>query len=357
MATTTHTDSHRTTTTAAADGLGSGPVWREALGPGLAVTVLLLVLVSAFAWPAVRSAPHGVGLVIAAPAPVAAQLEDQLASAAGEAAFDVTVVTDRDAAERAIRDREAYGAVVVGPDGGQVLVASAASPAVAQVLTQLAARIPADAGGPLPVTDVVALPVADPRGLGLATGLLPLLVGGTALGVLAVREVRRPSRRVVALVIGAAGGGAVVIALLRGWLGALDGSPWLLWAVASLVIGAVAAMVLGLHRHLGTAGIGLAALVVIVVGNPLSGVTSAPEMLPAGWGELGQWLPAGAGATALRSFSFFDGAGSGPALLALSTWLVAGLALMVLPSRRGATVGGDWGGTVGNRVASAEGGA
>lgn len=337
MTATTSTHDHPTTVPEAG---GGHPGWRQVLAPAAAVAVLLTVLVSAFAWPAVRSAPHGIGLAVAAPAPAAAQLQGRLAAAAGEDAFDVTVVADRAAAEEAVREREVYGAVVLGPSGGEMLVASAASPAVAQSLTQLAARIPAEAGGPLPVTDVVPLPVEDPRGVGLATGLLPLLAGGIALGALAAVEVRRRGARLVSLALGAAAGGAVVIGLLQGWLGALDGSPWLTWSVATLVVGAVAATVAGLHRHLGTPGIALGALLVIVLGNPLSGVASAPEMLPAGWGAFGQWLPAGAGATALRSAAFFEGAASGPAFLALGLWLLAGLALLALPRRRRASVSG-----------------
>ena len=65
-------------------------------------------------------------------------------------------------------------------------------------------------------------------------------------------------------------------------------------------------------------------------GNPLSGMTSAPEMLPSGWGALGQLLPPGAAGTALRSVSFFDGAGAGRPLVVLTCWLVAGLALCAL---------------------------
>lgn len=335
MTATTRTHDHPTTTPEAG---GGHPGWRQVLAPAAAVAVLLTVLVSAFAWPAVRSAPHGIGLAVAAPAPAAAQLEGRLAAAAGEDAFDVTVVADRAAAEEAIREREVYGAVVLGPSGGEMLVASAASPAVGQALTQLAARIPAGAGGPLPVTDVVPLPAEDPRGVGLATGLLPLLAGGVALGALAAVEVRRRGVRLVSLALGAAASGAVVIGLLQGWLGALDGSPWLTWSVATLVVGAVAATVTGLHRHLGTPGIALGALLVIVLGNPLSGVASAPEMLPAGWGALGQWLPAGAGATALRSVAFFEGAGSGRAFVALGLWLIGGLVLLALPTRRSGSV-------------------
>jgi hypothetical protein len=72
----------------------------------------------------------------------------------------------------------------------------------------------------------------------------------------------------------------------------------------------------------------------MLLGNPLSGLTSAPEMLPSGWGALGQLLPPGAAGTALRSVSFFDGAGAGQSFVVLSCWLVAGLALCGLGGLR-----------------------
>ena len=63
----------------------------------------------------------------------------------------------------------------------------------------------------------------------------------------------------------------------------------------------------------------------IFVGNPLSAAASAPEMLPQPWGDVGQFLPPGAGVSALRSVAFFDGAAAGTPILVLSVWLVAGL--------------------------------
>jgi hypothetical protein len=45
----------------------------------------------------------------------------------------------------------------------------------------------------------------------------------------------------------------------------------------------------------GRAGAALGALLMILVGNPLSGVSSAPELLPAPAGTIGQLLPPGAG--------------------------------------------------------------
>ena len=72
----------------------------------------------------------------------------------------------------------------------------------------------------------------------------------------------------------------------------------------------------------------------MLVGNPFSGMTSAPELLPTGWSTLGQLLPPGATGTLLRSVAFFDGAGGTRALWILVGWVVLGLALAVLGSRR-----------------------
>lgn len=87
-----------------------------------------------------------------------------------------------------------------------------------------------------------------------------------------------------------------------------------------------------MHGLLGLPGLGLTALVMVVLGNPLSGGSSAPQMLPAGWGAFGQWLPPGAGITALRGVAFFDGAGSGMAFAVLGGWLLLGLVLTLLPA-------------------------
>src|SRR3990170_418365 len=136
--------------------------WADVGGAVLGLTVLLSVLLTAFAWPAANSEPRDVPIAVAAPAPVAAKIEAGLASGLGAAAFDVSRLADRPDAVAAIRDRDVYGAIVVGPRGAQMLTASAASPAVAQILGQMATRLPADptaaAAGPVQVTDVVPLP-------------------------------------------------------------------------------------------------------------------------------------------------------------------------------------------------------
>lgn len=307
--------------------------WGHAAAAVLGLTALLTLLLGAFAWPAANTEPHEVPIAVAAPPPVAADVEQGLARA-GADAFDVSRLEGRAAAVTAIEDREVYGAIVVGPSGPEVLTASAASPAVAQMLGQLAAQMPTDpAVGAPRVTDVVPLPEEDPRGAGLAAGALPLVLGGiVTAAVLSLRVSGRAPRLAGALGIAVAGGLAMT-AVLRYWLGSLEGGYWATSGVVALAIGASAAVLLGLERVLGLPGLGIGAAVLLLLGNPLSGLTSAPELLPAGWGALGQMLPPGAAGTALRSVSFFDGAGSGDSFVVLAVWLAVGLLLLAVPGR------------------------
>jgi len=89
---------------------------------------------------------------------------------------------------------------------------------------------------------------------------------------------------------------------------------------------------------IGAPGIGLGAAVMVLLGNPLSGAATAPEMLPEGWGTLGRMLPPGATGTLLRSVAFFDGAAIAGPLTVLAGWAAAGALLMGLGrfTRKGA---------------------
>jgi hypothetical protein len=65
-------------------------------------------------------------------------------------------------------------------------------------------------------------------------------------------------------------------------------------------------------------------LLMVLAGNPLSGLSSAPELLPQPAGALGQLLPPGAGGSLLRSTAFFDGAAAtGPLAVLAASWLGA----------------------------------
>jgi hypothetical protein len=299
------------------------------------LTAVLTVLLIAFAWPATRSKARDVPIGVAGPAaaiaPLGAELKQNVPGA-----FELHVYDDRAAAVAAIQDREVYGAIVAGPSGPEMLTASAGSPAVAQILGQLASRITADQPGakPATVTDVVPLPSDDPRGAGLAAGALPLVLGGILAAVLLTRFVPSGVRRIAGAGAFAITGGLALTAVLQYWLGAVRGDYWANSGVIALSIAATSITILGLEWLLGAVGLGLGAATMMLLGNPLSGLTSAPEMLPTGWGALGQLLPPGAAGTMLRSVAFFDGAALTKPLLVLCSWLAAGLLLSAFAALR-----------------------
>ena len=300
------------------------------------VPVLVGLALAAFAWPAARLAPRDVPVGVVAPAAAGAAIEQRLA---GDDAVEVHRFADRAAAEAAIADRDVYGAIVMAPEGTTVLTASAASPLVAQLLQQAATTgAPAAAtspptGGPSPgvvpaaplrVVDVVPADPDDPRGAALAASVLPLVLAGMASGLLVWLAGGSWPARWAALVTASALAGLVAAGIAQGWLGVIGGS----WAVNAGVFGltvlAVGAAVAGLAAVAGRAGAALGALLMVLVGNPLSGVSSAPELLPAPAGAIGQLLPPGAGGTLLRSTAFFDGAAAAAALAVLAAWVLLG---------------------------------
>lgn len=101
-----------------------------------------------------------------------------------------------------------------------------------------------------------------------------------------------------------------------------------------LTVPAIGATVAGLAALIGPAGVGLGALLMVLLGNPFSGVTSAPELLPRPVGAIGQLLPPGAGGSLLRSVAFFDGSAAGGAGLTLGLWAAAGLTAVLVGGRR-----------------------
>jgi hypothetical protein len=297
----------------------------------LLAPLIVGVALWAFAWPAARTAPRDLPLGVAGPAAATAPIEKQLGRHADQ--FDVRRYDDEAGARDAVKRREIYGAVVARPDGPHMLTASAAGPVVAQALEK-AAGGPSSQAHTARATDVVAAPDADPRGAALSSSVLPMAIGGVAAGALVVTAGLRGTRAVVALLGAAALVGVVAAALTDSWLGVLTGDWWAESASFALTSLAVSACAAGLGTLLGPAGIGLGAMVMVLFGNPFSGVTSAPEMLPRPLGDIGQWLPPGAGGTLLRSVGFFDGRASDPPVLVLTVWAVAGLVLVTVGGLR-----------------------
>lgn len=302
--------------------------WRRVFAVSAGITLLLTLLLIAFTWPPSKLEPRSLPVTVAGPTEATVGIRDHLASA-GNDYFDVQTADDRAAAVSVIKDREAYGAIVVDGDEVEILVARAASPAVAQLLSQIGTELAEQA--PLTVADVVPTSGDDPRGAVFTAGTLPLAIGGIMVGAVASVALRRTRERLLAVTVIALGSGLAITGVLQGWLDALNGSYAANAGVVGIGVLAVALPIVGLRQLIGPAAIGVVALLILLVGNPLSGAASAPELVPLGW--LGQALPPGAVVSALRGTAYFDGAGAVVPVVVLLLWCVLGLTLAAVPRR------------------------
>jgi hypothetical protein len=234
--------------------------WSQLFVLAVVLPVLIGLAVLAFAWPAGRLAPRDlpVGIVGATPASQAA-VAHLVATQPG--AFEFRLYATADDATAAIRHRHVYGALDFEPGGLTVFEASAASPAVAQLLGTVGTALAADATD----VDVVPDPAGDPRGTVFSASLLPLTICSLVLAVVLVLVVRiRPVwRQVFGLLTLAALSGVAAYFVAQGFLGGLPGDHWATWAALSLTILALAAPTAGLIALVGPLGLVLSAVLFV----------------------------------------------------------------------------------------------
>jgi hypothetical protein len=311
----------------------------RSIGIGVALAAVISVVLMAFLWPIVTASLQSLPIAIVGPSAQAEQVEGALDERA-PGIFEVTALDDRDAAVDAIETREIYGAIVLDPRSPEVLIASAASPVVAQQLAGLAPALQAQltaalaAQGVTPpspiaveVTDVVPLAETDERGAGLAAASLPLLVGSLLGGIALSLALSGGWRRIIALLVYAVVASVGVVAVLQGWFGVLQGDAVINAAAVALALLAGAGTIVGLAGVLGRPGVPLGLVLLLLVANPISSAAQPVEFLAKPWGAVGQWFPPGAAATLLRDLSYFPAADATFPWLVLAGWAVAGLAL------------------------------
>ena len=222
------------------------------------------------------------------------------------------------------------GAAVVGSGDPVIMVAGAAgqapSAAVSGALTAVAQAL----GKTATVEDVQPQPASDSR------GLVPFfLVMGVSISAFLFQVFSRSMDGPFRLRRGI--GSLIVFAVLDGFLAALavqivlgfDSGYWLLAGVCALLALAVASATAAFHSLFGKAGIGVAGIVLILLGNASSGSVLGAAFLPQPFRWLSPVLPAGAGLEAARSTLYFDGAGYGWSLGTLAFWVVGSLVVLV----------------------------
>jgi hypothetical protein len=283
-----------------------------------ALLVVQAALVFAIVFPGYKPTAHHVPIGFVGPSKV----EVSLAKRAG-GRLSIRPYASVDAARAAIDQRDIYGAFIAQAGKQQLLVASAASLPVSQLLREATST----SGAQVQARDVVPLTANDPRGATIGLLFMPLIMVSFA-SVLALGALKlRPSRLIGAVALLALLGGAVVTALISVAFGALPGSFLALAGVMTLTILAIALPTAGFHRLFGPSGVGLGAILFMFIANPASGNGTPPEMLPGFWRSISQLMPPGAGGTVLRNVSYFGGNAVVRPLLVLGVF--AGLGAML----------------------------
>nr|WP_296768358.1 hypothetical protein [Rhodococcus sp. (in: high G+C Gram-positive bacteria)] len=293
--------------------------WPRAVAVALAGSAILAVVVLAFLWPSVTSKPAHVPVaVVGNSAAVSSQLSET---------FDISSAPDRATAVERIQSREVYGAIVLGQTP-EVLTASANGTVVSQMFTGVASGMGATA------TDIVPLASTDARGAGLSAMGFPLVIGGIIGGVLVSMTIKGTWRRLLATAVYGVGAGIVVVLITQSWFGILQGALVPNMTVSAMAVLTVTTLIVGLTSIIGPAGIGVSAVLMMFIGNQISGATQPWQFLPEPWGAVGQFFPQGAGATLLRDLSYFPDASTTQAWLVLAAWIAAGAVFMVVGHKR-----------------------
>jgi hypothetical protein len=315
-----------------ASGARSGSRQRmEMLVPPVIGGLLLLIALLGLIGTAIRDPrPHDITVGLVGPASAVQQISAAFGTNAPGAFQFTTYDSELDA--RAALDSRAVDGVLVLGSPPRLIVAGAAGDAATGVITAALTNVFKPQG----VTPEVE--VVHPFAAGDAHGLILFFV------VVAVIVSALVSQALLLGIAGDTGLGtrltvAVVFALLAG-ITAMGTAAWIaddyasgFWTAVGLVmLGALAVgtVVAGCARLLGPPGIGLAALVVVLLGLVSSGGPVGSQLLPDFYRALAPWMPAGPLYSALRGALYFDGAGLGTPLLVLFGWIAGGLVLMLL---------------------------
>ncbi|MFD8633002.1 DUF3533 domain-containing protein [Streptomyces sp. NPDC059533] len=297
--------------------------------------------------------PSEIPIAVAAPVQQLTERTVKQLDALPGTPLDARAVENRAVAVEQIQNRDVDGALIVNPAGttDELLVASGAGASLSQALEAVVGLAEKAQGRTVKVTDVAPADRGDARGLSSFYLVIGWCVGGyLCAAILAISAGARPANsaraiiRLGALLLYSIAAGLLGTLIAGPVLDALPGNIMALWGLGTLVVFAVGAITLAFQGLAGVVGIGLAILLVVVLGNPSAGGAYPYPLLPPFWSAIGPALPPGAGTYAARSITYFKGNGAGGPMLVLAGWAVLGSAVTLAcavsrKGRPGAAVG------------------
>ncbi|MGD0167710.1 MAG: hypothetical protein ABSC51_10575 [Gaiellaceae bacterium] len=262
-------------------------------------------------------------------------------------AFELRRYPNAASARAAVLERAVYGAFIERKKTALLLSASAAGPGAQQAIehgfTEMTIHAPPSMRVKLLSEDLRPLPANDSRGLSSSAYQFALLVSGFVFAILLFifgRGAALAQRLLAAgiYVLASSLVGALTVGPL---IGALAGHFWAILAIGALFSLAIVLTTYGLEFFLGLAGTGVAAFVLVLIGNSTSGGGSNQEFLPNVFRQIGQALPNGAFVRFVRNTVYFNGNHTFVAVLVMAAWALAGLALVFAGSALSARRAGE----------------
>ncbi|WP_018546936.1 ABC transporter permease [Streptomyces sp. LaPpAH-108] len=255
--------------------------------------------------------------------------------------FALVTYPDASTARQAVQDRSVYAAYL---GNGKLLYGSANGASVTGTVTTAFGAAAHAEHHALSPEDVAPAAPGDTRGLSVFYAAFGLVLAGYLFGMTTYQLAPRlPYRwRMASLALFGAVGGILVTAIAGDpGFGALPGPFPLLALVVALMGVAVGATTMALLRLFGSAGVSIASVLLLILGNSTSGGTMPPAYLPAWLSPLSQILPVGVGVRAIQGLSRFHDDGLTRALVILPLWVLAAALVVYLKDvfRRGAPAG------------------
>jgi hypothetical protein len=250
-------------------------------------------------------------------------------------------LSDAATARQEVSDGRLPAALIVAGGHQTLVVAEAAGLTLTAAVEQVAAVEAAVAHAPLAVEDVRPLPAADPRGFASYLLVVGWILGGY-LGMSLLTRVLGPrarGRRGTATLtawnaVYAVASAGLGVVLMDPLLGALTGHPWALLGAGALIVFAAAMSTAALMSLFGMAGVVVAIVALVVLGNPTSGGSVPVQMLSSGYQLLAKILPNNAGIALVHGIEYFGGNQLGHPLLVLALYAVIATAVCFAQAMR-----------------------
>lgn len=273
--------------------------------------------------------PNDMRIAVVGPPSTVTEVKRQLSQAL-PGGFDVVGYTAERGARSAVRDQDVTGAFIPGPAGPTLLLAGADGVTVTTVLRAAFGAAAAAGHQHLVVRDLAPLPAHDARGISaffvVAGTTLGSLIFGVILFFAGGHALTTPLRLRLLLIAAFSAAAGLLMAVATDLVAdGLTGHFWRVAGIAALLAAVVSLVTTALIRWLGTPGVALSSLFVMLFSLPATGGAVGPEFVPDFYRETAPALPSHAALLALKGSVYFGDHGIAGPLAILTAWGVTAL--------------------------------